>query len=57
MQVLPLFMHPSLSPEIQGGEQRPQGMQLGTEQGHRNEVFGTVTDLSTGEGEGWLTWH
>lgn len=50
-------MHPSLSPEIQGGEQRSQGMQLGTEQGHRNEVFGTVTDLSTGEGEGWLTWH
>lgn len=50
---------PSLSPEVQGGEQRPQGCRLAQSKvsAHGKEAFGTLTDLSTGEGEGWVTWH
>lgn len=58
MQVLLLFLIPPFLPRSRVESKDLRGCSLAQSKvsAHGKEAFGTRTDLSTGEGEGWLTW-
>lgn len=59
MQVLMLFMHPAflLRSKVESKNLRRHSLAQSKVSAHGKEAFGTLTGLSTGEGEGWVTWH